>query len=191
MSLQIDKLSLNENDVIKTLVIAKIHNINNYQIINDMCDIENKSISFFSQNVTKILTEYEEKIFFKLLLNLSKNEFTYTYFITDFLYKHYLENFNKIMEKLKKYNVKINNFIMFPEEIMILENKKKEIYFILITDFIIELFSNIINDMIFKYITNAFPENFPKDFFNITKDLFNKSKELLEAHNKNINNLLT
>jgi hypothetical protein len=188
-----------DNFNLKNIIQILIHNdINNFKYnhnFNNFIDekinlIESKNNMDFCLQIYNFLKDKPFSIFQneidKFITNII-SKFTY-YYLIGFFFDSYLEKYNKFINKLNEMNlVDSNNYL-----------EKKEIYILLVKDFLTELFSKIVETYFSEIIelgdrilnNKDFNAMNPSSNFTQIINLLDRDMELFTEHNQKINKLL-
>jgi len=181
---ELDKLT--PTDVAKTLIVENINNFidkekDSLLLKMNLFEIQENPIAVFSGIISETLLHNSlspmygigAKLIFLTYKDIQK------YYIIGFLYEHYIVKFNKMLKIIRSKTQ---------------DSQKYEVYVLLLTDFMIDLTSNMLNDLGLKTLlqNDLPPVNVQPSLYNpLTelKDYFCKSTKLIKSHNETITNL--
>lgn len=191
---KIDSLSIDE--LAKLFSYNIIQNIKYYKFIEKFYSIENENhINFcniiddiFKNNIlcTNDNLSNEVLICFQGFFNN-----IYKYYIIGFFFESYIDKYNKIINKIKLINDESK--LLENPDYLSLKNKKDEIYKLLIKDFLLELSTKFIYNIVKIYKTpiNINSNNIlTKIFEDVTKNIDNVI-DLYNLHNNDIDKILS
>ena len=189
---KIDSLSIDELGKLVSYNI--VQNINYDIIIEKVNLIENKNNIEFCNIIEDCIKNnliYMNKNIFDEVLICYQNIFNniYKYYIIGFFFESYIEKYNKIISKIKN--------VTLLEDNLLLKNKKDEIYKLLIKDFLLELVSNFLHNIL-KIFQTSLPINSNNNLINSSTKIFeeitinlDKLIDIYHLHNNNIDELLS
>jgi hypothetical protein len=189
---KIDNLSIDK--LAKILSYYNIQNLNYDKIIEKLYSVENKSQIDFCNVIDDILIHnilYINDNLSNEILLCCRDFFNniYKYYIIGFFFESYIDKYNKIINKIKLINEESKS-VEKPDYLLI-KNKKDELYKLLLKDFLLELYTKFIFNIVKLYKTpiDINSNNNPTKIFEEITNNFVNLIDLYNLHNNNIEKL--